>query len=100
MVTRLPDPEITPTSQEGGGMMYDSKAAMTAPGSSPVTPLRTPWGGDLPFPAPEVLDDTQDVPLSGQHARTAGNPAPSDQGSGGGWVNTDDIKDLGRWRNM
>lgn len=92
---------LTPTSQEGGGMVYDNSAAMTAPGSDPVTPMKTPYGAPMPFAVPEALPSDQDtVPLSGQASRTAGNPPAPSNRSGGGWTNTDDAPAAGAWKKV
>jgi hypothetical protein len=92
---------LTPTSQEAGGMVYSNQPAMTAPGSDPVTPMKTPYGAPMPFEVPEALPSGQQtVPLSGQASRTAGNPAPAGNRSGGGWENTDDKPAAGMWKKV
>jgi hypothetical protein len=92
---------LTPTSQEGGGMVYDNSPAMTAPGSAPVTPMMTPYGVKIPFETPEALpSDEETVPLSGQASRTAGNPPAPSNRSGGGWLNTDDTPTAGVWKKV
>lgn len=92
---------LTPTSQEGGGMVYDNSPAMTAPGSKPVTPMLTPQGNQLPLAVPELIPSPEEpVPVSGQASRTEGNPAPGSNRSGGGWQNTDDKPATGGWRNV
>ena len=92
---------LVPTSQEAGGMVYDNSPAMTAPGSDPVTPMRTPYGASLPFETPELLpSDMKTVPVSGQASRTADNPAAPSNRSGGGWTNTDDSPSAGVWKKV
>lgn len=92
---------LTPTSQEGGGMVYDNSPAMTAPGSAPVTPMMTPYGAKIPFETPDdIPSDSGKVSVSSQASRTAGNPGPSDNSSGGGWENTDDKPSAGMWKKV
>ncbi len=98
---------LVPTSQEGGGMVYDNKDAMTAPGSTPITPMKTPYGADIPF---EIMDNLAvdgkpgggavSVPLANNASRVADNPALTSQASAGGWVNTDDMPDTGTWKRV
>lgn len=89
---------LTPTSQEGGGMAYDNKKANSAPGSTPVTPMLTPQGNPLPLPVPDPMDETENVALSTGDTRTAGEPYPKAQGSGGGWTDTHDLPTAGGWK--
>ena len=92
---------LTPTSQEGGGMVYSNAPAMTAPGSDPVTPMKTPYGGELPFETPELLPSDMDtIPVSAQASRVTDNPAPPSNRSGGGWKNTDDTPGAGVWKKV
>jgi len=92
---------LTPTSQEGGGMVYDNTPAMTAPGSAPVTPMMTPYGAKIPFETPDdIPSDSKKIAVSSQAARTGGNPPPADNHSGGGWMNTDDTPAAGVWKKV
>jgi hypothetical protein len=92
---------LVPTSQEAGGMIYNNSAAMTAPGSTPITPMKTPYGADIPFGEPDQLDqDGPKVAKSNNAGRVTDNPAPRPQDSAGGWVNTDDMPDAGGWRRV
>ena len=54
---------LAPTSQEGGGLVDhgQGQAAMTAPGSVPVTPMPPPADGPV-LPMPQVSGTT--IPLS------------------------------------
>jgi hypothetical protein len=89
---------LVPTSQEGGGMVYDNSPAMTAPGSTPVTPMKTPYGATLPFETPALLpEDEQKVAVSNEHGRIRGNAPAPDQKSGGGWKNSDETPAAGGW---
>ena len=88
---------LTPTSQEGGGMVYDNSRAMTAPGSAPVTPMKTPYGADMPFDGPvQIPAPGNQIPVSDEKDRTQGNPAVPDESSGGGW--TYPGSDAGGWK--
>ena len=90
---------LTPTSQEGGGMVYNNAPAMTAPGSDPVTPMKTPYGGELPFETPELLPSDMDtVAVNNVAGRVTANPPVPSNRSGGGWKNTDDTPGAGVWK--
>jgi hypothetical protein len=66
---------LTPTSQEGGNMIQPTLAgsAMTAPGSTPVTPLPGPLEGS----DPAIDYSGPQIPVShpGQRDRVAAAPA-------------------------
>lgn len=68
------NPALTPTSQEPGNMIQPDlpKAAMTGPGSVPVSPLTPPVTGSDPR-----INPTENVPVSSAphkpHPQTAGN---------------------------
>ena len=71
------NPALTPTSQEGGNMIQPdlAKAAMTAPGSDPVSPLPGPNSGSDPR-----INISDNVPLSDAPHK----PTPARGNTGGG----------------
>jgi hypothetical protein len=73
---------LAPTSQEGGGLVDhgQGQAAMTAPGSVPVTPMPPPADGPV-LPMPQVSGTT--IPLS--HAPGSAEPPP-EPGGFGAWA--------------
>jgi hypothetical protein len=66
---------LAPTSQEGGGLVDhgQAQAAMTAPGSVPVTPMPPPADGPV-LPMPQVTGTT--IPLSDAPGSPELAPAP------------------------
>lgn len=89
---RLPDPNLVPSSMQGGNTVSDSASlSMTAPGSQSVIPV--PETLDvLPLPRPSGAE----IPVSNQRDRVTGNPAP---GGTGPWT---DITETGNggWKQL
>jgi hypothetical protein len=71
MVQRLADPGLVPTSQEPGIWGVTNSAAMTAPGSEPITPLPAPIGGQGAVPGMSGPE----IPVPNTRQPAAGVPA-------------------------
>jgi hypothetical protein len=93
MVTRLPDPDLTPSATNHEGLrQLDPKRTMTAPGSAT---LPVPWNGTY-------VHDGDDYPITGDQAHLAGpDGAPAARPAGsGGWQMAGSGPDAGGWRQV
>jgi hypothetical protein len=86
---------LTPTSQEGGNMIQPDlgESAMTAPGSTPVSPLPGPSEGS----DPEIDFSGPEVPVSNAPHR----PVPrAGRDGAGNWGDIDKYPSGTSWKGM
>jgi len=86
-------PPLVPSSMNStNSLADDGHLAMTAPGSASVLHAVQPPSDNLPLPQPSGPA----IPVSNDHGRVQGNPAPS---AGGPWVTFGDDP-ASPWRQM
>jgi|HubBroStandDraft_2_1064218.scaffolds.fasta_scaffold33084_2 hypothetical protein len=89
--TRLPDPGLLPTSQEGGGTVHSNELAQTSPGSMPGFD-----GGTMNYPvstddaAPPAGPDRDDRRLVGPSGAKAQQDSPFPQAGAFAQASTED----------